>query len=188
LTAPVIAFSHELAEACTDPIVGTAWLVDGKQADGTAVTGDEVGDTCRNQTALVEMNSVQCYVQCSADNACIIPLGTLTMLVNKNTFGKDEVQAAPNGLFSSAFWLALDDYSIDTFNSFNVQVPTPTGPFASLPGVTISMTPATAANPNPAYEDPTNTSLIQRMLYSFDIQFDTNPLTTPFPTPPPRTR
>ena len=48
----------------------------------------------------------QCYVKCywsAADNACIIPLGTLTMLVNKNTFGKDKMQVAPNGLFYSAF-------------------------------------------------------------------------------------
>jgi hypothetical protein len=178
-------FSHELAEACTDP------NGDGIHVNGTGVSNDEIGDTCNNEFAIVQMNGVTCNVQCywsAADNACIIPLGSLSFLVNKNTFGKDEVQEAiktNKGLFSNAFWLSLEDFSINTFNSFQVTIPTPTGPFASLPGVTITPTPATPGDPPPAqpipvYEDPSNLSEIQRIRFSFDVTF-ASPPTTPFP-------
>jgi hypothetical protein len=188
----VNTFSHELAEACTDPDGGSGITIDGKQSDGTTISGDEIGDTCNNEFAILEMNGVHCNVQCywsAADKACIIPLGTLTFLINKNTFGKDEVQEAikvNNGVFSNAFWLALDDFSIDTFNSFKVEIPTPTGPFANLSGVTITPSPATPGGPTPTkpipvYEDPTNSSVVQRIRFSFDITF-ANPLVTPFPS------
>ena len=93
----VNTFSHELAEACTDPDGGSGITVNGKQADGTTVSNDEIGDTCNNEFAIVEMNGVHCNVQCywsAADQACILPLGTLSFLINKNTFGKDEVNEA----------------------------------------------------------------------------------------------
>jgi hypothetical protein len=181
----VNTFSHELAEACTDPLL-TSFLTSG--GDG----GDEIGDACNNEYAIVQMNGVTCNVQTywsAADNACIIPLGALSFLVNKNTFGKDEVQDAldtNNGVFSNAFWLVLEDFSINTFNSFQVAIPTPTGAFASLSGVTISPSPATPggstpAQPIPVYEDATNLTDIQRIRFSFDVTF-ANPLTTPFPT------
>jgi hypothetical protein len=102
------------------------------------------------------MNGISCNVQCywsAADNACIIPLGSLSFLVNKNTFGVDEVKEAiktNQGVFSSAFWLQLEDFSINTFNSFQVTIPTPTGAFASLQGITISPTPAMPGGPTPA--------------------------------------
>ena len=179
-------FSHELVEACTDPL-GSAIHV-----NGTGVSNDEIGDTCNNEFAIVEMNGVNCNVQCywsAADNACIIPLGSLSFLIDKNTFGKDEVNEAikaSNGVFSSAFWLALDGFSIDTFNSFKVAIPTPTGSFANVPGVTISPTPAVPGQPPPAqpipvYEDPTDPSVIQRIRFSFDVSFS-SPLSTPFPS------
>lgn len=189
------SFSHELSEACTDPN-GDAFHVNGTTSTGTAVTGDEIGDTCGNEFANVMINGVECNVQCiwsAADNACIIVLGSLSFIVNKSTFGLDEVKEAiknNNGVFSSAFWLALDDFSIDTFNSFQVAIPTPTGPFFGQPGspagITISATPATPsgntpAQPIPIYEDQTNTSKIQRIRFSFDVTF-ANPLTTPFPS------
>ncbi len=87
-------FSHELVEACTDPL-GSAIHV-----NGTGVSNDEIGDTCNNEFAIVEMNGVNCNVQCywsAADNACIIPLGSLSFLIDKNTFGKDEVQRGDQG-------------------------------------------------------------------------------------------
>jgi hypothetical protein len=178
-------FSHELVESCTDPL-GT-----GIHVNGTGVTNDEIGDTCNNEFGIVQMNGLTCNVQCywsKVDNACILPLGSLSFLVNKNTFGKDEVQDAINtngGVFSNAFWLALDDFSINTFNSFVVTIPTPTGPFANLSGVTISPSPATPGGPTPAqpipvYEDPSDSTVIQRIRFSFDITF-ANPLKTPFP-------
>ena len=183
-------FSHELVEACTDP-VGTGIMVNGRQPDGSKVSNDEIADACNNEFAIVEINGVTCNVQCywsDADQACIIPLGRLSFLTAKNTFGQDEVQQAVNagnGGFPGAFWLALDDFSIDTFRSFNVAIPTPAGPFASLPGVTISPSPAKPGDPAPAVpipvcDDPADTSLIQQMRFSFDVTFG-NPLTTPFP-------
>jgi hypothetical protein len=177
-------FAHELAEACTDPN-GDSILV-----NGSGVSNDEIGDTCNNEFAIVQMNGVKCNVQCywsKADNACIIPLGHFQFLINKNTFGEDEVKeaiATTGGVFSNAFWLALDDFSIDTFNSFNLAIPTPDGPFRHVSGVSIVPSPATPGGPIPAqpipvYEDASNTSLIQRIRFSFDVVF-ASPLTTPF--------
>ncbi len=184
----VNVFSHELVEACTDPL-GTSFLVNGQRDDGTAVSDDEIGDTCDNEFAIVEINGVKCNVQCywsDADKACIIPLGRLSFLTNKDTFSEDEVQKAinvSNGVFPGAFWLALDDFSIGTFRSFNVGIPTPAGPFASLPGVTISPSPAKPGDPAPAApvcDHPADTGLIQQIRFSFDVTFG-SPLTTPFP-------
>ena len=181
----VNTFSHELAEACTDPL-GNAFTTSG--GDG----GDEIGDACNNEYGIVQMNGVTCNVQTywsAADNACIIPLGSLSFLVNKNTFGKDEVQEAiktSKGVFSSAFWLQLEDFSINTFNSFQVTIPTPTGQFTGVAGIKITPTPANPGDPPPAqpipvYEDSTNPSLIQRIRFSFDVTF-ASPLVTPFPS------
>jgi hypothetical protein len=186
----VNVFSHELVEACTDPL-GTGILVDGRLSDGTPVTADEIADACNSEFAIVEMNGVKCNVQCywsRADQACIIPLGRLSFLIGKNSFSQAEVQAAINGnrgVFSSAFWLTLDDFSIDTFDSFNVVIPTPTGSFANLPGVTISPSPAAPGGPTPAlpipvYQNPNDTGIIQQIRFSFDVTF-ASPLITPFP-------
>lgn len=178
-------FSYELAETVTDP-----------NNDGFHVTksgggsGDEIGDTCNNEFAIIQMNGLTCNVQCywsEADNSCIIPLGSLSFVVNKNYFSKDEVLdaiATNNGVFSNAFYLDLEDFSINTFNSFQVTIPTPSGAFTGLTGVTITPTPQTPggaipAQPIPIYEvnDPT---VIQRIRFSFDINF-ASPLSTPFP-------
>ena len=182
-------FSHELAEACSDPD-GAGIHVNGTDSSGNTISNDEVGDTCNNEFAIVDMNGVTCNVQCywsAADNACILPLGRLSFLVNKNTFGKDEVGEAvkqTGGVFRNAFWLALEDYSIDTFTSFGVAIPTPQ--FSGLPGVHVQPTPANPgdlppAAPIPVYEAPTDTGVVQRIRFSFDIVFD-SPLVTPFPS------
>jgi hypothetical protein len=184
-TGVVNTFSHELAETCSDPFLD-AWHV-----DGTGVSNDEIGDTCNNEFAIVQINGLKINVQCywsAADNACILPQGTLSFLINKNTFGLDEVKEAiktGKGVFISAFWLALDGYSIDTFKSFQVTVPTPTGPFASLVGVTISHTPKNPGDPAPStpipvYENPNDSATIQRIRFSYDVTF-ASPLSTPFP-------
>jgi hypothetical protein len=183
----VNTFSHELAEACTDPD-GNSVLVDGKKSDGSSVSNDEIGDTCNNEFAIVEMNGVHVNVQCywsEADQACILPLGSLSFLIDKNTFGKDEVQEAldkNNGVFSNAFWLALDGFSQNTFQSFKVEIPTPTGPFANLSFIQIKPSPANPGDPAPAkpvpvYEDPNDPAVIQRIRFSFDVIF-TQPFTS----------
>ena len=138
-------FSHELNEACTNPDVDTS--NNGILVDGTGVNNDEIGDTCNNQFATVDMNGVQCSVQAywsKADNICILPLGTVQFWVDKSTFGKDEVQdviSTTGGKFEKAFWLVVEGFSKTTFGTLNVTVPVPTGPFASLPGVTIAQNP-----------------------------------------------
>jgi hypothetical protein len=167
-------FSHELIEACTNPDVDTlnnSILVNGTNPDGSTVTNDEIGDTCNNQFATVDVNGVSCSVQAywsKADNACILPTGTLTFLVDKDTFGKDEVQDVINtsgGTFEQAFWLVVDGFSKNTFSSLNVTVPAPFGAFANLGGVSI------AQNPNIDFENGADPDAQQRIRIPFDITF-----------------
>ena len=169
-------FSHELVEACTNPDVDTSnnsILVDGTKSDGSTVTNDEIGDTCNNQFATVDVNGVECSVQAywsKTDNACILPTGTMTFLVDKNTFGKDEVQDVLNtsgGKFEEAFWLVIEGFSKNTFSSLNVSIPAPTGPFANLAGVTITQ------NPNIDFENGADPAAQQRIRVPFDITFST---------------
>jgi len=162
-------FSHELVEACTNPDVDTS--NNSILVNGTGVTNDEIGDTCNNQFATVDVNGIQCSVQAywsKADNICILPTGTLSFWVDKNTFGKDEVQDVINtngGKFAKAFWLVVEGFSKNSFTSLHVTVPTPTGPFANLPGVTI------AQNPDIDFENGADPGAQQRIRVAFDITF-----------------
>jgi hypothetical protein len=187
-------FSHELVEACTDPGVDNSGImVNGTDSAGKPVTNDEIGDTCNNQYATVTINGVTCSVQAywsKADNACVLPLGTLSFWVDKSSFGRDEVKDfidTNGGVVSNAFWLVLEDFSPNTFQSFGVQIPVPTGSFTSLPGVTITPSPAMPgdtppAQATPVYEDSAHPDAIQRIRFSFDIRF-TNALLTASPSP-----
>jgi hypothetical protein len=167
---------HELAECVTDPVINATIQVLGNP-NGRI---DEIGDTCNsNGTVALQMNSVSCRVQgywSAADNACILPEGRLSFALGKSTFGLDEVKEqlkTNNGIFSGAFYLFLDDFSVTTFNSFKVNVPIPnTGSFAGLsPGVTIAQTPATLTAPNPWFENAGSPDQIQRIRYSYDVTF-----------------
>jgi hypothetical protein len=117
------------------------------------------------------MNGVQCSVQSywsKADNTCILPLGTLAFWTDKNTFGKDEVQDVINtnaGKWQKAFWLVVEGFSKNAFNSLNVTVPVPTGPFANLTGVSISQ------SPDIDFENGANPGVRQRIRIPFDITF-----------------
>lgn len=173
-------FSHELVEACTNPDVDTSnnsILVQGTKPDGTTVTNDEIGDTCNNDFATVDMNGVTCSVQSywsKSDNTCILPLGTVSFWVDKDTFGKDEVQDLINtngGKAENAFWLVVEGFSQTTFGSLHASVPTPTGPFAGIPGVTI------AANGAVDFENAAQPDQQQRIRVAFDITFSAQSLT-----------
>ena len=177
-------FSHELVEACTNPDVDTSndsILVQGKNADGTAVTNDEIGDTCNNEFATVDMNGVSCSVQSywsKADNACILPLGRTSFWVDKDTFGHDEVAdviATSGGTFERAFWVVVDGFSKDSFSALNAGVPVPTGSFAGLNGVTISQ------HPQIDYESGVPSDAQQRIRVGFDVTF-TSAALGDFPT------
>ena len=175
--------SHELVEACTNPNVDTSndgILVQGKKADGTAIVNDEIGDTCNNQFATVDMNGITCSVQSywSKDaNTCVLPLGSVTFWIDKDTFGKDEVQdliANSGGKVQNAFWLVVEGFSKTTFTSLHVTATTPTGPFGSIPGIHVA--------PNGAidYENAAQPDALQRIRIAFDITF-TAPCLTHFP-------
>ncbi|MDQ2748693.1 MAG: hypothetical protein M3Y44_04065 [Actinomycetota bacterium] len=177
-------FSHEFTEACTNPDVDTSnnsILVQGKKTDGSTVTNDEIGDTCNNEFATVDMNGITCSVQSywsKSANTCVLPLGSVTFWVDKDTFGKDEVQDLINtsgGKVTNAFWLVVDGFSKTTFSTLHVSTPTPTGPLASIPGVTIA--------PNGAidYENAALPDQQQRIRVAFDITFTTASLSH-FPT------
>ncbi|MFN8582699.1 MAG: hypothetical protein U0163_17195 [Gemmatimonadaceae bacterium] len=168
-------FSHELVEALTNPDVDTS--NNSILVNGTGVTNDEIGDTCNNQFATVDMNGVQCSVQAywsKAGNICILPVGTLAFWVDKSTFGRDEVQDIINtsgGKVDEAFWLVVEGYSKTSFTALNVTVPVPTGPFANIPGITITQNPAID------FENGLDPDAQQRIRVPFDITFTSTALT-----------
>ena len=97
------------------------------------------------------------------------PLALVAFWVDKNTFGKDEVQDVLNthaGRFNNAFWLVVEGFSINTYNSLGVNVPAFTGAFANIPGLTItrSSTPVD-------FENPARPGQLQRIRIAFDITF-----------------
>ena len=96
------------------------------------------------------------------------PVARLSFWVDKNTFGKDEVQDVINasgGIWPKAFWLVVEGFSQNSFNALGVTVPAPTGPFANLAGITISQNPAID------FENAANPQAPQRIRIPFDIQF-----------------
>ena len=81
------------------------------------------------------------------------PLGLLSFWCNNNTFSRDQAQdivANQGGVVSNAFYLILEGFSINSFNANGISVPTPTGGFASLPGISVRPSPATPGGPAPA--------------------------------------
>jgi hypothetical protein len=98
------------------------------------------------------------------------PLAVVSFWVDKNTFGKDEVQDILNthaGRFTNAFWLVIEGFSINQFNALSVTVPAFSGAFASMPGVSItrSSTPID-------FENPAKPGLPQRIRIAYDITFN----------------
>lgn len=109
------------------------------------------------------------------------PVGILSFWVDKSTFGRDEVTdvigSSSSGTFPNAFWLVLEGFNINTFNTLGIGTPTLSGPFRNLPG--ISLTPNSSGV---EFETPTNTTIPQRIRFPFDIHF-TNASLGAFPTP-----
>ena len=108
------------------------------------------------------------------------PVGILSFWVDKSTFGRDEVADAlvtHGGRFAEAFWLVLEGFSIDSFNSLHIDVEQPTGPFANLPGITIGRSPIPVH-----FENTANTKVPQRIRIAYDVTFTQNTLNH-FPQP-----
>jgi hypothetical protein len=94
-------FSHELVEAMTDPDVdnglGYGILVNGTKPGGGTVSNDEIGDTCNNEYATVDMNGINCSVQSywsKGDNACVLPVnppknGSLNIVAIRKLYSDD---------------------------------------------------------------------------------------------------
>jgi hypothetical protein len=101
----------------------------------------------------------------------------LYFIVDKSTFGADEVSdviAHGGGLYSNAFWLVLEGFSINELGSLQ---PTLSGAFSTLTGVTVFMDAA-----GPAFEDPTDLYSPQRIRFPYDIIFNSTSLTADFPS------
>ena len=92
------------------------------------------------------------------------PLARLSFWVDKNTFGKDEVQDANS--WPKAFWLVVEGFSKNSFDALGVTIPPPRGPFANLAGVSISQ------NPDIDFENAANPQAPQRIRVPFDIAFN----------------
>jgi hypothetical protein len=94
----------------------------------------------------------------------------LSFWVDKNTFGKDEVQDILNthaGKFSNAFWLVVEGFSMNSFNSLGVTIPDLTGSFTNIPGISISQSSTTPI----VYENPDKPKAPQRIRIAYDIKF-----------------
>jgi hypothetical protein len=109
------------------------------------------------------------------------PLGMLSFWVDKSTFGRDEVTdvigSPSNGAFPNSFWLVLEGFNINSFNSFGIGNPAFSGQFKNLPGISLTLNSSGIQ-----FETPTDTGIPQRIRYPFDIQF-TNATLGIFPNP-----
>lgn len=109
------------------------------------------------------------------------PLGILSFWVDKSTYGRDEVSDAitsgAHGRFDDAFWLVLEGFNIQSVNALGIGTPTLSGAFKGLPSLTIDLDPA-----GRQFEDPSSTTVPQRVRFPFDITFQTATLGA-FPQP-----
>jgi hypothetical protein len=109
------------------------------------------------------------------------PLGILSFWVDKSTFGRDEVtdviSSSSNGTFPNAFWLVLEGFNINMFNSLGIGTPALSGPFMNLPGISLTLNSSGAE-----FEILANTRIPQRIRFPFDVRF-TNVTLNSFPNP-----
>jgi hypothetical protein len=106
------------------------------------------------------------------------PIGLLSFWMDSNTLSRDQVAdivAHQGGVVWNAFYLVLEGFSIDSYNFYKVQIPTPTfSPGVS--GATIRPSPIGPGQPVPAaatpiFEQTTNPKAPQRIRFSFDLVF-----------------
>jgi len=96
---------------------------------------------------------------------------SLYFLVDKSTYGKDEVSdviSVGGGLYPSAFWVVLEGFSISQLGSIT---PVLAGAFDAIPGVSI-FADASGAE----FEDPTDLYTPQRIAFPYDIIFSSTAL------------
>jgi hypothetical protein len=102
------------------------------------------------------------------------PLGSLSFVGAKNTWGKDEVNdiIATGGIYPDGFYLALDGFSQNVVAGAQPSVPT-----IAFGGAT---TQVSATPPQVVHQSPNNPRIPQRIMFAYDVKFAT-PLGT-FPT------
>ena len=109
----------------------------------------------------------------SANPDDLFPIAEVQFYDQKNTFGLDETTDLINtqgGLISQAFWVVVDGFSFQSFQSLGIQVSSFTGSFATLPGVTITPNPA-----GPQPENGVNSTTPQQIRIPFDITLGDTP-------------
>ena len=109
------------------------------------------------------------------------PIAMVSFADSKNTFGVDESKDIINkhgGFVNGAFWVMVDGFSKQSFNSLNIQAANSfSGTFFNLPGVTIQPNPI-----GPQFQNGVNDTTPQRIGIPFDII-----LANPFPKQTPGT-
>jgi hypothetical protein len=101
------------------------------------------------------------------------PLGTLSFVVDKSTFGKDEVQdvVSPpqNGTFSKAFWLTIDGFNTRALAASLLTGPSLSGAALNFPGISITTNPSGAE-----YQAGVLSDVPQRVSLPFDVKFNSS--------------
>ncbi len=146
------------------------------------LTGDN-GDPFPFFKALLDnrfpSNVAQSIPGTNGDNP--FPLCMLSFLVDKSTFGRDEVQDVINtqgGRFQNAFWLVIEGFSADTYLSILPTISAFTGNFANFVGAANFVHSGVYVD----YENDANSKAPQRIRLSYDIIF-TNAVLNNFPAP-----
>jgi hypothetical protein len=98
------------------------------------------------------------------------PLGSLSYIGAKDTWGRDEITDVINkgGTYPDGFLVALDGFSLNVLNGARPSVPT-----IAFQGVTTALS---ATTPN-IFHQSDNPNVPQRILFAYDVRF-ANPLGT----------
>jgi hypothetical protein len=96
------------------------------------------------------------------------PLGSLSFVGAKNTWGQDEINdiITKGGAYSDGFYLALDGFSLNVLGTTRPTVPT-----IAFGGATTAL----STTPPAIYHQSTNTKVPQQILFAYDVKF-TKPL------------
>jgi hypothetical protein len=92
-------------------------------------------------------------------------------IVDKSTYGRDEVAdviSTGGGLYSSAFWVVVEGFSI---NQLGASTPAITGPFSSTPGIAVFPDAS-----GPEYESPSDLYTPQRIRFPYNVIFSSGAL------------
>ena len=196
--------SHEFSEMCSDPqVTGTiaasklAWY-DGTDPNAmTGLTAGEIGDVCAGTFGSITVGSNTWTVQtmyskwddqesngattCVTSEPYPLPslLPAVSLILDRSTFGRDEVNAvlktSPFDLFQDAFYVVVDGYTPDELGltasnlSSPPNLPVFTGSFSTLADPSISFDTTTGVQ----LDQPSLLYNIQRITFPYNIKFTT---------------